>query len=396
MTSSLGPALESYLAAQEAYELRRTAWVRGAGRGLCDLSYANPQDGPNEEVIRAMADALHEARPLDLQYTPYGGSTVTRRLVAHRLAETHREAFRWQDVVMTPGAMAALNVVFRWLRSDGARDEVIVPVPCWHDYPLYLEHLGLRPVLVPLEPTTFHLDLDRIARALNPSTRAIVISQPANPTGVMYSAEELGALGGELQSAAARFGTTPWIVSDECHRDVVFDGRAFVSPLSCYDRTVIVYSFGKSLYIQGQRIGYVAVSPRAPDRDAVAETYARLCRTMGFCTPTSLMQLAVRRLLRVTPDCERLAARRQRVTAALGALGYDVPPSDATFFLYPRSPDPDDQRFVDALGRNGVLVLPAALFHHQGHFRISVTASDATIDRALVAFERLMAGSHAP
>jgi aspartate aminotransferase len=393
MISCIDAELEALLEAQETYDRRYKEWTRRAGGRVCDFTYANPYGGPSAEVIAAIADALRASRTLDLQYTPYGGATITRRLVADRLSETHGEAFHWRDVVMTPGAMAALNVVFRFLRSGEGPHEVIVPTPCWMDYPLYLVHLGLKPVLVPLDRTTLRLDLDRIQSALGPRTRAIVLSQPANPTGIVYSGDELRALAGLLESAGGHNGARPWIISDEAHRDLVFEPAAFVSPLKCYDRTLIVYSFGKSLAIQGQRIGYVAISPRVDERDRLAEELERLCRMMGFCTPTALMQLAVRRLVSFRPDVGALVARRDRVMAALTSCGYEVPQSQGTFFLYPRSPEPDECRFVEALADHGVLVLPARLFHDRGHFRIALTASDEMIDRSLSAFQAVIGRS---
>jgi aspartate aminotransferase len=382
-TPSVGPELEVLLSAQERFEECRKEWTVRAGRNLCDMAYANPYGGPAPEVVAAIGDALRSDRVLDLQYTPYGGATITRRLIAQRLSQTHGEPFRWRDVVMTPGAMAALNVVFRFLRGSDGGGEVIVLTPCWMDYPLYLTNLGLTPVLVPLRRGTFRLDLDAIERAIGPATRAVVLSQPANPTGVLYSLEELQALAAVLDAAGRGTGNRPWLVSDECHRDVVFGPSAFVPPGRYYDRTLVIYSFGKAYLIQGQRTGYVAVPPRVDERDALARHFERLCRAMGFCTPTALMQLAVRRLLTITPDLGPLSARRARVSAALVEAGYDLPDSEATFFLYPRSPDADDFRFAERLARQGVLVLPAALFHDRGHFRIALTASDEMVDRAL-------------
>jgi aspartate aminotransferase len=388
MTPALDLELESLLALQEHYDQYRKEWVLHAGRKLCDLAYANPTEAPDPQVIRAISNALRRGRHLDLQYTPYGGSTITRRLVAQRLSATHDQAFRWRDVIMTPGAMAALNIAFRFLRSGDGPHEVIVPTPCWMDYPLYLVNLGLRPVFVPLDRKTLRLDVERIAGALTPGTRAIVLSQPANPSGVLYSDDELSALAEVLRSSGQRLGIEPWIVSDESHRDIVFEPWSFVSPLKHYSATLIVYSFGKGLFIQGQRIGYVAVSPKLSTREYVITGLERLCRAMGFCTPTALMQLAVRDLLEVKPDLERIAARRKRVLRALASYGYEIPASQATYFVYPRSPIRDDQQFVRGLAERGVLVLPATLFHHSGHVRLSLTASDEMIERALPEFRR--------
>jgi aspartate aminotransferase len=379
MIGRIGQDLQACLSAQEKFEqLRKDALLRH-GRRLCDLSYANAYDGPSPEVIGAIRQALDAPGILDLQYTPYGGSTITRRLVAQSLSQSHGVHFNWRDIVMTPGAMAALNVLFRAVQTGEWADEVIVVTPCWLDYPLYLSHLHIRPIFVPVESSSLRLDLDRIKQAIGPRTRAVILSQPANPTGVLYTDEELRQLAVLLRSAADEI----LLISDECHRDVLFGDRAFVSPSKHYDSTCIVYSFGKSHFIQGQRIGYVAVSPRMKDGDNVRVLLERLCRIMGFCTPTALMQLAVRNMLGIQPDLSRIAVRRARVVSELVASGYMLAPSEATFFLYPQAPGLDDFAFVEELSAQGVMVLPSSMFHHSGYFRMSLTATDEMFDRAL-------------
>lgn len=391
MIGVLKAEIERYLTAQERFEALRQRTSLRAGKNLCDLSYANSYDGPPPEVTTAIRDCLETDRTLDLQYTPYGGSTTTRRLIARQLSATHGAHFGWRDVVLTPGAMAALNVLFRLARQDGEPNDVVVVTPCWLDYPLYLANLDIKPVLVPPAGDLASVNLAGIKRALSRHTRAVIISQPNNPLGTLYSQKELRDLGALLEASESR----PLLISDECHRDIVFEPDMFSSPLAYYDATCIVYSFGKSLFMQGQRIGYAAVSPRFPDREPVARQLERLCRTMGFCTPTSLMQLAVRALLTVKPDLEQIRWRRQRMLDALQSSGYRVIPSQATFFLYARSPDEDDFAFIERLARHYVLALPSSIFHHRGYFRISLTASDDMVERALPVF-RALAKSYSP
>jgi aspartate aminotransferase len=377
--TELAPSLTRLLAAQErADELRARALGRG-GRAFADLAYANSHDGPAPEALAALRGAVDASRALALQYTPYGGATIARRLVAEDLRRSHGASFDLKDVVLTPGAMAALNVVFRSVRRDDEASEVVVVTPCWLDVPLYLENLGLVARVVPLDRRTLRLDLGALEAALGPRTRAVVLSQPANPTGLLYGADELAALGALLARCEGR----PLLVSDECHREVVFAPHAFASPAAFYDDTCVVYSFGKRLHLQGQRLGYVAVSPRHSHRRALARTLERLTRVMGFCTPTALMQHAVGDLLRVPTDLEAVGRRRGRVLGALFDAGYDVVPSQATFFVYPRAPGGDDFAFAARLADRGLLVLPSSVFHDEGRFRLSLTASDEMIDRAL-------------
>jgi aspartate aminotransferase len=383
---------ERLLAPQERFDRLREVWLPRAGRQVCDLAYANAYEGPDVTVLKALRDAIDAQTGISLQYTPYGGSTMTRRMVAERLVETTGLAFDWRDVVLTPGAMAGLNVLFRALhasRTTPDQDEVIVVTPCWLDYPLYLVQHGMKPVLVPLRESDFHLNLDRIASALNPRTRALILSNPANPTGILYRADEIDSLATLLCSAQTPGAEPPVLISDECHRDVVLTRTAYVSMATHYDPTCIVYSFGKSLLIQGQRIGYVAVSPKAPDRRGLSRALERLCRVMGYCHPTSLMQTAIRDLISYVPDLSKLASRRRRTVESLESFGYRVVDAPATFFIYVQSPEPDEFKFVEKLAERGVFVLPASVFHHAGYVRLSITASEAMIDRALPVFRDL-------
>lgn len=381
MIATILPEIEQYLAAQERFEMLRKQTQLQYGRELSDLGYANAWDGPPPAALNAIREALDSSRALDLQYTPYGGTTITRRLVATGLATSHGLPFDWREIVMTPGAMAALNVLFRALKTSG-RDEVIIVSPCWIDYPLYLANLGIQPVFASVDPTSLRLDLGRIAAALTPRTRAIVLSQPANPSGLIYTRAELEALAALLKQHS---GGEIMLISDECHRDMVYDGNPFVSPAEVYDNTCLVYSFGKRFFMQGQRTGYAAVSPRAPQARALSQLLERLCRIMGFCTPTALMQLAARKLLEIKPDISGIVARRTRILEALTAGGYEFHPSQATFFIYPCAPGGDDEAFAARIASKGVLVLPASVFHHTGFFRVSLTAPDDQIERAATA-----------
>jgi aspartate aminotransferase len=377
MIVQVPPRLDSHLALQRWFDRVRDRAVACAGSAFSDLSWANVHDGTPLPVRNAIRAAVDSPRALDLQYTPYGGATITRRLVARTLQQATSLPFGFRHVVLTPGAMAALNVVFRALAAPGG--EVVVVSPCWLDYPLYLENLGLRCVLVPVQPRSFRLDLPAIARAIGPNTRALILSQPANPSGLLYTRQELTGLAELLATAPAR----PWLISDECHRAMLFERAAFVSPAELYDHTVVIHSFGKTLMAQGQRIGYVAVSPRMPDSEATAGVLADFCRVMGFCTPTALMQLALRDLVDYRPDLSVLKARRDRALAQLDGSGLHVPPSDGTFFLYPEAPGGDDRAVCEQLAERGVLVLPSSFFHQPGRLRISLTATDVALERGL-------------
>jgi aspartate aminotransferase len=374
------PDLASLLEPLERFEgLRRKA--SRLGDRLADLSYANPYAGAQGAARAAIAEALEDERLLDLQYSPFGGQTLVRRSVAEALQESHGLSFTFRDVVLTPGAMAALQIALR--TAAGSGDHIVIPVPCWLDYPLYARHIGLRATLVELEPPDFALDPEALAAAVTASTCAVLLSHPANPTGRSYGADELSALGTALEQVENNLGSRPTLIADETHRDFVASDR-YLTAASFVDRTVVVYSFGKYHFMQGQRLGYAAVSPRHPERTEAAAEMVRWTRITGLCTPTALMQRAVSRLLALRYDQSWLDRWRRRFLDDLDDAGYLVAPPDGTMFLYVQTPeDVDDFSFVETLASHGLLALPAPIFHHSGYFRLSLTGSEPMLEHAL-------------
>jgi len=382
----LGAEVRRHLAPQERYEALVADAFRRHGPRLVDLGYANTYDGPGPEVRAALASALEDDGDLSFQYTPYGGSTPTRRLIASHLARRFSLASNFRDVVLTPGAMAGLNLVFRALFAAG--DECLVLTPCWLDYPVYLSHLGVRFRFVPLGPDK-HFDFAALAAAIGPRTRGLIFSHPGCPTGVVFPDAELRRLAELLAAKEAEHGGPLWVIGDEVHRDVNWGGAEIHSVLEYHPRSLSIYSFGKSLFLQGQRIGYVAVSPRMPEREEMRTRLQQLVRIMGFCTPTNLMQRAVRRLIGHEPPLGLVLERQRAVRAALAGYGYRVCEGEATFFVYVESPVHDDFTFAGRLAERGVLVLPSSVFHEPGWFRISLTARTDAVEAGLPAFAGL-------
>jgi aspartate aminotransferase len=381
----IAPELEELLQPLERFEAIRRRVVR-LGPRLCDLSYANPYAGAQQEVRAAIRGALDDQRLLDLQYSPFGGQTLVRRTIADALLGSHGLPFRFTDVILTPGAMSALHVAL--LASGRGDGEVIVPVPCWLDYPLYVQATGLQPVPVPLTPGSFELDVAAISEAFSSRTCAILLSHPANPTGRNYTSAEISALAAAIRHAEERLGCEVTLIADETHRDFTEAG-SHQSAARFWDRTVIVYSFGKYHFIQGQRLGYAAASPRHPALEAVTAEMVRWTRITGIATPTALMQRAVPRLLALRHDLGWLARSRQWLVQQLSVDGYAVVEPDATLFVYVQTPPGrDDFDFVTELATEGVLVLPAPVFHHAGYFRLSLTGSEEMLEAALPILKR--------
>ena len=372
ITESLAP-LRSYLEIREA--LRRQP-------GVCDFVLGNPQEMP----LPGFVDAIRRhAEPQDKDWFAYKWSEpAAREVVAKALREWRALPFEPEDIALTPGAFGALETAFRAFLDPG--DEVVFSLPPWFLYEAMLFSADAVPVKVRVRPDDNDLDLDAIRSAIGPRTRAVIVNTPHNPTGRIYPPETLAALSELLTDASDRWGRTVWLISDEPYARLVFSDAEFHSPSEFYPYTLITYSYGKVLLTPGERIGWLALSPSIPDRPPLREAIELSQMAAGWLFPNAVLQYAIDDLERLSIDQTDLEAKRDRLASELKAAGYDLRVPEGTFYLWVRSPDPDDLAFCRRLADQNVLVLPGTICEVPGHFRISLTASNDMIDRALPAF----------
>jgi aspartate aminotransferase len=364
-----------------------------AGPDVCDFAAGNPQ----EPALEAYGEAVRRAsRSDDPQWFAYTMSDPEAQVTAaSALNERLGTGYRPEDIVMTNAAMAGLAVTLRAVCDPG--DEVVIVSPPHFLYEPILMATGASAVRVRMQEDDFDLDVEGIRHAITGRTRAIIVNSPHNPTGRIYPPSTLEALAGVLTEASERNGRTIYLLSDEAYQRILFDGNVFESPARFYAPSFLIYTHGKTLLAPGQRLGYVAVRPDMPEREDVigAITVAQLVN--GWAWPNALLQHALGDIEPLSIDVGHLQERRDRMVAALRETGYQLHVPEATFYLLVRSPVEDDEKFVRMLAERGVFVMPGSLLEAPGYFRISLTASDAMIDRGLPVFAEAIAesGGHA-
>lgn len=354
---------------------------------VANFAVGNPQEMPVPAYVAALRDAIE---PRDKDWFAYKMSeAASRRTVATTLRK--RTGLEWDpaDVAMTNGGFAAIAVALRTLVEPG--DEVVFLSPPWFFYEMLILAAGGEPVRVRLEPPAFDLPFDRIATAIGPRTRLVMLNSPHNPSGRVYPEADLRALADTLHEASDRIGHPIWILSDEPYNRILFDGRRFDSPAQLYPHTVITYSYGKTLLAPGQRIGYLTVPPTLPERHELRDEILLQQFATGFAFPNALMQHALADLERLSIDVGALERRRDRLVPALRELGYDATMPEGTFYVMARSPIADDVTFTDVLARHKVLVLPGSIVEVPGWFRISLTSSDQMVEDSIPRFAAAMA-----
>ena len=350
---------------------------------VANFAVGNPQELPLSGYVDALQRHL---TPQDKDWFAYKLSEAeSQRTVAASLSQHTGMAWDPDDVAMTNGGFAAIAVTLRALVRPG--DEVLFMSPPWFFYELLILAAGGEPARLALEPPAFDLDVDAIAAAITPRTRAVLINSPHNPTGRIFSPETFADLAAALTDASARIGHPVWILSDEPYRRIAFDGRVAHTPAEVYPHTVITYSYGKQLLAPGMRIGYVAVPPSCPERAELRDEIFLQQMATGYSWPNALLQHALADIDPLTIDIGALERRRDRLIPALREMGYEATMPEGTFYSMVRAPIDDDVAFTDALAARRVLVLPGSIVEVPGWFRISLTASDEMVEAGIPRFE---------
>jgi aspartate aminotransferase len=262
---------------------------------------------------------------------------------------------------------------------------VVFLSPPWFFYESMIAFARGVPVRVKVDLESFDLDVDAIAAALSPRTRAVIVNSPNNPTGRIYPPETLQRLAEVLVDASEEYGKTIYLLSDEAYNRILFDGRRFPTPTAYYPNSFLLYSYGKTLLTPGQRLGYLALPPTMPGREHMR---AAILATQfsGYGVPDAVLQHAMPDLEPLCIDLAQLQRRRDVLVHALRQQGYQVQVPEGTFYLLPRSPIPDDEAFAELLAADDVFVLPGRIVELPGYFRISLTANDKMVERSIPRF----------
>jgi aspartate aminotransferase len=353
---------------------------RGSDK-VFDFTLGNPEIEPPPSVLAAARRVL-DSQDLHLHaYMPNAGHPRVREAVARRVAAATGLPYTANHVLMTVGAGAALNTVLKALLNPG--DEVITVAPFFVEYTFYAQNHGGRLVVVPpradLTP-----DLAKVEAAITSRTRAIILNSPNNPSGVIYPVETFTA----LEQVLARAPQPIVLISDEPYRALVFDDVVVPEVAPLVTRTVVATSWSKSLAIPGERIGYLAFSPRMPEAADLFEACTFTSRVLGFVNAPALWQWVVAEVGEQAIDVAPYREKRDLMYEGLARIGYECVKPRGAFYVFPRTPIPDDVAFVRMLAEEGVLTVPGSGFGMPGHIRISLTVDRETVVRALPGFER--------
>ena len=388
IAEKMKPYLQNNSAIRAMFEEgKKMAEQYGADK-VYDFSLGNPNVPAPEKIKEAIKEILDEEDSVFVHgYMSNAGFPHVRKAIADNLNQRFGTDFSEGNLIMTVGAGSGLNVCLKTLVDPG--DEVIVFAPYFLEYGSYIRNYD--GVLVQVDPDTesFQLNLDDFEKKLTEKTKAVIINNPHNPTGVVYSEAMISRLAAIMEEKQKAFGHAIYLISDEPYRELAFDGVEVPFVTKYYRNTMVVYSYSKSLSLPGERIGYVIIPDEVENSGDTITAATIANRISGCVNAPSLIQLAVAKCVDSEVDLGYYDRNRRTLYEGLTKMGFTCVKPEGAFYLWLKSPVEDEKQFVEAAKKYHILVVPGSSFACAGYVRLAYCVSYETIVHSLPEFEKL-------
>ena len=370
-------------------EGKRLSEIYGV-ENVFDYSIGNPNVEPPESVKKVINEILNEETPnLVHGYMNNSGYEDVRDAISAFLNTKNNLTLSRDNIIMTCGAAGGLNIILKSILNP--EDEVITFSPYFGEYANYVKNFNGKLVTCSTNTDTFEPDLDALNKLINSKTKALIINNPNNPTGVIYSKEAIQALADLLNKKQKELNTTIYLISDEPYREIVYDNAEVPCLLKYYNNTFIGYSYSKSLSLPGERIGYVVINSLMEDFEEMTSALNIANRILGFVNAPSLFQRVIGRTLGSEVDVDIYKKNRDLLYNHLISLGFTCVKPEGAFYLFPKTPIEDDKKFCEDAKQFNLLLVPGSAFGCPGHVRLAYCISYEKIKNSLQAFDKLAA-----
>ena len=373
---------------REIYEYGQQRQLIVGKENVYDFSLGNPSVPAPKEVNLCVKEILDQYSAVEVHgYTVAPGDPSVRETIAHSLNQRFQMDYKKEDIFMTTGAAASLNIVFRALTNP--KDEFVTIAPFFPEYQCFVTAQGGTLKVVPADIDTFQINMEALENIITPNTKGIIINSPNNPCGVVYSKETLVELANLLKKKSQEYQHTIYLISDEPYREIVYQGVTVEYVPHIYKDTIVCYSYSKSLSLPGERIGYIAVTKEVEEYDDLMKAIASAARVLGYVNAPSLFQRVAARCCDMTGDISIYEKNRNLLYDGLTKMGYTCVKPGGAFYLFPRALEEDAVSFCEKAKKYDLLLVPGDSFGCPGHVRISYCVDTKTIENALPLFEKL-------
>ena len=348
-----------------------------------DLSLGNPNAEPPDKLKSVMNSIISNPDKGLHRYMPNAGFPDTRKSISNTLNSETNLPFTEEEIIMTCGAAGAINVFLKSILDQD--DEVIILSPYFAEYLFYIKNHNGIPI-ISKSNSEFLPNIEDLSKKINKKTKAILINSPNNPSGVIYNSETIKQLGSLLETFEKKYKKPIYLVSDEPYRKVVYKEKCPYI-FNFYKNSVVVTSFSKDLGLAGERIGYIAFNPKISNKSDLIDAAIFSTRTLGFVNAPAISQRIVKELQDSVVDIKFYKSKRDFLYKELIRIGYECILPQGAFYMFPKSPIKNDEKFVQILQSKRILVVPGEGFGTPGHFRISYCVDDSTLEGSITGFE---------
>ena len=375
---------------REIFEYCKTRAGEIGKENVFDFSIGNPSVEPPREISETITDLINNENSVLLHgYTSAQGDAGVRAAIADYTNECFGTSLSADNIYMTCGAAASLSICLKAVVEEASEDEVVVFAPFFTEYRVFVENAGAKLVVSKPVAKTFAIDIADLEEKITPNTKAVIVNSPNNPSGVVYTEDTIKSLCEALKRKSEEYGRPIYLIADEPYRELVYSGVDVPYLMNYYDNTLVCYSYSKSLSLPGERIGYIAVSPKMEDG---ANIYLAVCgagRSLGYVCAPSLFQQVIARCIDAKVDIEIYRENRDLLYNNLTSYGYECVKPDGAFYLFVKSPTGNAFDFYEAAKKHEILVVPCDDFGIEGYVRIAYCVDKARVLGALPAFEAL-------
>ncbi|MDY6367432.1 MAG: pyridoxal phosphate-dependent aminotransferase [Clostridia bacterium] len=353
-----------------------------------DFSLGNPSVEPPKEVAETIKNLLETESSISLHgYTSAQGDFSVRKAISDDINDKFKVGITPDNIYMTCGAAASLTISLKAILNQG--EECIVFAPFFTEYRVFIENAGGTIVVSSPEKNTLQIDIKDFKSKLNENTRAVIINSPNNPSGVVYSEETVKKVCDLLRKKSLEYGKTIYLIADEPYRALVYGDVKVPYLMNYYDNCLVCYSYSKALSLPGERIGYIAVSPKMKCADKVYLAVCGAGRSLGYVCAPSLFQKVIKYCVNLTSDVSVYKENRDLLYNSLVSYGFDVVKPDGAFYLFVKAPEGDATIFYERAKKYDVLVVPCDDFGVKGYVRIAYCVDKKRIENSLPYFKKL-------
>ena len=353
-----------------------------------DFSLGNPNVPAPIEVKEAIIDIVENEDPVKVHgYMNNAGFEGTRSAIANHLNRLHGTKLSAKNIIMVVGAGSALNVSLKTMLNPG--DEVLTFAPYFVEYGNYAANYDAKLVVVPPNEKDFMPDVKAMKDRITPRTKAVIINNPHNPTGVIYGENIIKSIATALEEKQRELESVIYLIVDEPYRELVYVDKTVPYVTKYYDNTIVAYSYSKSLSLPGERIGYIVIPDESDESDEFIAAATIANRVSGCVNAPSLMQLVIERCVDAEADVEFYRRNGEILYNGLTEAGFECLKPEGAFYLWMKSPIADDKKFVAKAKEYNILMVPGSSFAGPGYVRLAYCVSRETCQNSIEKFKEL-------